>query len=88
MINKRGFASDNNSGVHSEIIKAIIEANEGHTVAYGDDIYTERAKQKFYEHFGNDIDISVFDHLQAEEVEESKKYKIIRSLDELQSKIK
>jgi len=57
MVNKRGFASDNNSGVHSEIIKAIIEANEGHTVAYGDDIYTERAKQKFYEHFGNDIDI-------------------------------
>jgi len=57
MTNKRGFASDNNSGVHPEILKAIIEANEGHTVAYGDDIYTERAKQKFYEHFGNDIDI-------------------------------
>ncbi|HRW63013.1 MAG TPA: low specificity L-threonine aldolase [Bacteroidales bacterium] len=57
MINKRGFASDNNSGVHPEIVKAIVEANEGHTVAYGDDIYTGRAKQKFYEHFGNDIDI-------------------------------
>ena len=57
MTNKRGFASDNNSGVHPEILKAIIEANQGHTVAYGDDIYTQRAKQKFYEHFGNDIDI-------------------------------
>ncbi|MCK5169397.1 MAG: low specificity L-threonine aldolase [Bacteroidales bacterium] len=57
MKNKRGFASDNNSGVHSEIMKAIIEANEGHTIAYGDDIYTDRAKAKFYEHFGNDIDI-------------------------------
>ena len=57
MTNKRGFASDNNSGVHPEIMKAIIEANEGHTVAYGDDIYTERAKQKLYEHFGDDIDI-------------------------------
>ncbi len=55
--NKRGFASDNNSGVHPEILKAIIEANEGHTIAYGDDIYTERAKDKFYEYFGNDIDI-------------------------------
>lgn len=55
--NKRGFASDNNSGVHTEIMKAIIEANEGHTIAYGDDIYTERAKAKLYEHFGNDIDI-------------------------------
>jgi len=57
MINKRGFASDNNSGVHPEIMKAIIDANEGHTVAYGDDIYTERAKKKLYEHFGNDVDI-------------------------------
>ncbi|MBU8892136.1 MAG: low specificity L-threonine aldolase [Bacteroidales bacterium] len=55
--NKRGFASDNNSGVHPEIMKAILEANEGHTIAYGDDIYTERAKAKLYEHFGNDIDI-------------------------------
>lgn len=55
--NKRGFASDNNSGVHSEIMKAIIEANEGHTIAYGDDVYTLRAKEKLYEHFGNDIDI-------------------------------
>lgn len=55
--NKRGFASDNNSGVHPEIMKAILEANEGHTIAYGDDIYTDRAKAKLYEHFGNDIDI-------------------------------
>ncbi|HAN19796.1 MAG: threonine aldolase [Bacteroidetes bacterium GWC2_33_15] len=56
-MNKHGFASDNNSGVHPEIIKAITEANEGHTIAYGNDIYTERAKAKFYECFGNDIDI-------------------------------
>lgn len=55
--NKRGFASDNNSGVHPEIMKAIIDANVGHTIAYGDDIYTERAKSKLYEHFGKDIDI-------------------------------
>ncbi|PLX22459.1 MAG: threonine aldolase [Marinilabiliales bacterium] len=56
-MNKRGFASDNNSGVHPEIMKAIIEANNGHTIAYGDDIYTDKAKAKLYEHFGNDIDI-------------------------------
>ncbi|MGC9374174.1 MAG: threonine aldolase family protein [Bacteroidales bacterium] len=55
--NKRGFASDNNSGVHPDIMKAINEANEGHTIAYGDDPYTQRAKEKFYEHFGTDIDI-------------------------------
>ncbi|MCG8410521.1 MAG: low specificity L-threonine aldolase [Bacteroidales bacterium] len=57
MDNKRGFASDNNSGVHPEIIKAMIDANTGHTIGYGDDVFTQRAKDKFYEHFGNDIDI-------------------------------
>jgi threonine aldolase len=57
MTNKRGFASDNNSGVHPEIMKAMMEANIGHTIGYGDDIYTERATNKFYELFGNDIDV-------------------------------
>ncbi len=56
-MNKRGFASDNNSGIHPEIMKAINNANIGHTVAYGDDIYTEKAIAKFKEHFGNDIDV-------------------------------
>jgi threonine aldolase len=57
MTNKRGFASDNNSGVHPEIMKAMMEANIGHTIGYGDDIYTEKATNKFYELFGNDIDV-------------------------------
>jgi threonine aldolase len=57
MINKRGFASDNNAGVHPEIMKAIEQANQGHVVAYGNDIYTERAVQKFKENFGDDIDV-------------------------------
>jgi hypothetical protein len=39
---KRGFASDNNAGVHPEILKAIEKANQGHTIAYGDDVFTER----------------------------------------------
>jgi len=56
-INKRGFASDNNSGVHPDIMKAMMEANTGHTVGYGDDIYTERATNKFYDHFGGEIDV-------------------------------
>ncbi len=55
--NKRGFASDNNSGVHPEIMDAMNNANFGHTIAYGDDPYTEKAKKKFYEIFGNDIDV-------------------------------
>lgn len=56
-MNKRGFASDNNSGVHPEIMKAIMEVNHGHTIAYGDDIYTEKAIEKVKEHFGNNIDV-------------------------------
>lgn len=48
---------------------------------------------KLYKHwlelsyFGSDIDISVFDQLQAEEIEQSNKYDIIGSLDELKNKI-
>lgn len=53
----KGFASDNNSGIHPIILKAIQEVNVGHAVAYGNDPYTQRAKQKFYEHFGEDIDV-------------------------------
>jgi threonine aldolase len=54
---KRGFASDNNSGIHPEILKAIEKANQGHTVAYGNDPYTERAIEKLKEIFGQDADI-------------------------------
>ena len=48
----RGFASDNNSGAHPEILEAIAAANEGHVIAYGDDDYTARARERFREHFG------------------------------------
>ena len=41
----RGFASDNNSGVHPEIMKAIVSSNIGHTIGYGDDDYTIKAIQ-------------------------------------------
>src|SRR5215472_18185097 len=48
----RSFASDNNAGIHPEILKAIAAANEGHVVGYGADAYTEAAVKKFREHFG------------------------------------
>ncbi len=51
----RSFASDNNAGVHPEILEAISRANQGHVVAYGDDAYTRSAVKKFEEHFGPDI---------------------------------
>lgn len=57
MVLKRGFASDNNAGIHPEILNAIIKANEGHVVAYGDDLFTERAINKFKENFGKEIDV-------------------------------
>src|SRR5437879_1654072 len=53
----RGFASDNNAGVHPEVLEAIARANQGHVVAYGDDPYTRSAVTKFQEHFGDDIDV-------------------------------
>jgi threonine aldolase len=52
---KRSFASDNNAGVHPEVIKAIKAANEGHVIAYGDDEITARAERVFQKHFGRDI---------------------------------
>jgi len=54
---KRGFASDNNAGIHPDILKAMQEANVGHCIAYGDDIYTQSAITKIKEHFGEDIDV-------------------------------
>ncbi len=53
----RSFASDNNAGVHPEIIKAIAAANEGHVVGYGDDHYTAAAVGQFKHHFGDDIEV-------------------------------
>lgn len=52
---RRSFASDNNAGVHPEIIDAIKAANEGHVVAYGNDEITARAVKLFKKHFGKDI---------------------------------
>jgi threonine aldolase len=52
MTERRGFASDNHAGVHSEVIAAIVSANEGHAAAYGGDPWTARAQQRFREHFG------------------------------------
>jgi len=53
----RSFASDNNAGVHPEVLDAIARANQGHVVAYGDDPYTRSALAKFEEHFGAGIDV-------------------------------
>ncbi len=51
------FVSDNASGVHPEVIAAIVAANDGHAVAYGRDEYTERARQTLREHFGTQAEV-------------------------------
>lgn len=54
---KRGFASDNNSGIHPEILSAISEANQGHAVGYGGDPLTELAVNRFKQEFGEQTDV-------------------------------
>jgi len=54
---QRGFASDNNSGIHSEILKAIESANSGHSIGYGDDPWTNEAISLFKNEFGNDTEV-------------------------------
>jgi len=51
----KSFASDNNSGIHPQIIQAIIDANEGHAVGYGDDALTGKADLIFRQLFGEDV---------------------------------
>ena len=53
----RSFASDNNAGVHPEVLKAISAVNQGHVAAYGDDPYTYSAVRNFKKHFGDDIEV-------------------------------
>lgn len=55
--NWRGFASDNYSGVHPEVLAALSEANNGHQTAYGDDVYTERLKEVIKEQFSEDAEV-------------------------------
>ena len=49
----RTFASDNYAGAHPEVLAAIAEANGGHQIAYGADVYTERFRQVARAHFGS-----------------------------------
>ena len=53
----RGFASDNYAGVHPEILDAVAAANNGHQIAYGEDVYTARLHEVFAEHFGEGVEV-------------------------------
>lgn len=49
---RRGFGSDNHSGISREILTAIGGANEDHALAYGDDEWCARTEGIFRETFG------------------------------------
>jgi threonine aldolase len=50
---KRGFGSDNHSGISPEVLQAIAGANDQHALAYGDDEWTLRLEHLFRQHFGD-----------------------------------
>lgn len=54
---KKGFASDNNSGVHPAVFKSMENANTGHVVGYGNDEYTQKAIEIFRQKFGTGTEV-------------------------------
>jgi threonine aldolase len=52
----RGFASDNYSGVHPEVLAAVGAAHQGHKGSYGEDDYTARLQVLMEQHFGSGIE--------------------------------
>jgi threonine aldolase len=54
---QRSFASDNNAPIAPEILAAILAANEGDAVGYGNDPWTARAIARFRRHFGEETDV-------------------------------
>lgn len=50
---KRGFGSDNHSGISPEILEAIKSANVEHALAYGDDEYCKCTEELFKDLFGS-----------------------------------
>jgi len=59
----RAFASDNNAGVHPDVMRALSEVNHGHCPAYGTtaeepaDPYCREAEDVFRRHFGTDAEV-------------------------------
>jgi len=54
---KRGFASDNNSGVHPAVMKELLRVNRGHVVGYGDDLFTETARELLRKELGPETEV-------------------------------
>ena len=57
MKRNRQFASDNYSGICPEAWTAMAEANTGHEVSYGNDLWTQRAADRLREIFETDCEV-------------------------------
>lgn len=53
----RGFASDNYAGIHPEILAAMAAVNDGHQVAYGDDVYSAKLSSVIKDKFGDKAEV-------------------------------
>ena len=53
----RHFASDNYAGICPEAFAAMVEANQGHQVGYGDDVWTEKASNLLRDVFETDCEV-------------------------------
>lgn len=49
---RRGFGSDNHSGVHPRLMQSLIDANLDHAPSYGTDEWTDKLNQVLKKHFG------------------------------------
>jgi len=54
MTPRKSFGSDNHTGIHPAVLRAIADANAGDAAAYGADAWTERATAGLREIFGAD----------------------------------
>jgi len=53
------FASDNAAGAHPEVLAAVMAANEGPALAYGDDPWTQRGVAALAGLFGVDVEVAL-----------------------------
>ena len=51
----RAFASDNAAGAHPAVLEAVLAANAGSALAYGDDDHTRECAARFRDLFGADV---------------------------------
>ena len=51
MTARKSFGSDNHAGAHEAVLRMMTRANTGDAVAYGDDLWTQRASDELFELF-------------------------------------